>query len=73
MYLLTFVREVAMIDIIEEDKFSNSFSEKYIDELNKHFNFVLPIRYNSDFEKLSKTEFTFFDKIKERLEKMEYR
>lgn len=73
MYLLTFVREIAMIDIIEEDKFSNSFSEKYIDELNRHFNFVLPIRYNSEFEKLSKTEFTFLEKIKGKLEEMEYR
>lgn len=73
MYLLTFVREVSMIEIIEEDKFSNKFCEKYQEELNKHFNFVLPIRYNCDFEKLSKTEFSFLNKIKGRLKEMEYR
>lgn len=56
LYMLVFAREVAMIDLIETRKFSREYMAKYGDELEKHFNFVLPIRYNIDFSKISKTE-----------------
>lgn len=72
MYLLTFVREIAMIDLIETKKFSEDFLLKYGEELEKHFNFVLPIRYNVDFEKISKEEIAFFEKIRKKLADISY-
>lgn len=56
LFMLVFAREVSMIDLIETKKFSREYLEKYGEHLEKHFNFVLPIRYNIDFSKISKTE-----------------
>ncbi len=73
LYMLCFAREVAMIDLIETKKFSKDFLAIYGEDLEKHFNFVLPIRYNIDFTKISKTEMGFFEKIRKRLSEVDYR
>ena len=73
LYMLCFAREVAMIDLIETKKFSKDFLEKYGEDLEKHFNFVLPIRYNVDFTKISKIEISFFEKLRKRLSEVAYR
>lgn len=73
MFLLVLAREVAMIELSEKNKFSREFLEKYWEELNKHFNFILPLWYNLDFSKLSKVELSFLEKIRKRLESVWYR
>ena len=73
LYMLLFAREVSMIDLIETRKFTREYMEKYGEELEKHFNFVLPIRYNIDFSKISKTEMVFFEKLRQRLSEVNYR
>jgi hypothetical protein len=62
-----------MIDMIESEKFSNNYIAKYNDELNKHFNFVIPIRYNLNFSKLSKKEIIFLSKIKNKLNSINFK
>jgi len=56
MYLLTYAREIAMIELADKNKFSKIFLDKYGVELEKHFNFHLPIAYHLDFSQLSKME-----------------
>lgn len=73
MYLLVLAREIAMIELSDKNKFSKPFIEKYWDELNKHFNFILPIAYHLDFSKLSKTELDFLENIRKKLQEINYR
>lgn len=73
MYMLLFAREVSMIDLIETRKFSKEYMENYGEELEKHFNFVLPIRYNLDFAKISQIEIQFIEKLRQRLAEISYK
>lgn len=73
MFLLVLVREIAMIELSDKDKFSIKFKEKYGEELNKHFNFILPLTYHIDLNSLSSVELSFLDKIKSKLQEIWYR
>ncbi len=73
MFLLVLVREIAMIELSDKNKFSNDFLEKYGDELNKYFNFILPLTYPVNVSKLSITELNFLEKIRKQLHKISYR
>jgi len=73
MFLLSYVREIAMIEMSDKDKFSKTFLTKYWNDISKHFNFILPISYNLDFEKLSKEELVFFESIRQKLSTVSYR
>jgi len=73
MFLLSYVREIAMIEMSDKDKFSKAFLTKYWNDISKHFNFILPITYNLDFEKLSKEELVFFESIRQKLVDIWYR
>jgi len=56
MFLLTYAREIAMIELADKKKFSAPFLAKYGEEISKHFNFILPIAYHIDFSQISKIE-----------------
>ncbi|USN58219.1 MAG: hypothetical protein H6767_08080 [Candidatus Peribacteria bacterium] len=73
MYLLVLAREVVMIELSDKNKFSEAFLRKYGEELQKHFNFILPLSYHIDFSKLSSTEIAFLEQIGNRLREIEYR
>lgn len=73
MFLLVLAREVAMIELSDKEKFSREFIEKYWEELNKHFNFILPLWYHLDLSKLSKIELAFFEEIRIKLKNIWYR
>ena len=73
MYLLAYVREVVMIELADKKKFSAKFLEKYWEEIDKHFNFILPITYNVDFSFLSKMELSLLEELREKLESVHYR
>ncbi len=73
MYLLTYAREVAMIELADKEKFSAKFLEKYWEEIYKHFNFILPIAYHLDFSSLSKIELWLLEELREKLTSIEYR
>ena len=73
IYLLSYAREVAMIELSEKKKFSKSFLEKYGEELEKHFNFILPIAYHLDFSKLNKIELNFLEELRKKLLTINYR
>lgn len=73
MYLLTYAREIAMIELADKKKFSPKFLEKYGEEIDKHFNFILPIAYHIDFSFLSKMELWLLEELREKLESIEYR
>jgi hypothetical protein len=70
MFLLVLAREIAMIELSDKDKFSKNFIEKYGEELNKHFNFILPLGYHLDLNKLSKIELSFLENIKIKLQEI---
>lgn len=72
MYLLTYAREIAMIELSDKNKFSQKFLEKYGEEMSKHFNFHLPIAYHIDFSQISKIELWLLERLRERLESIEY-
>ncbi len=73
MFLLTYVHEVSMIELLDHNKFSPEFIAKYWDEVKTHFNFILALRYNVCFEKISKTEINYLSKLKEKLKEIWYR
>jgi len=73
MYLLTYAREIAMIELADKNKFSKTFLDKYGVELEKHFNFHLPIAYHLDFSQLSKMEGDLIEKLRHKLEDAGYR
>ena len=73
MYLLTYAREIAMIELSDKKKFSSKFLEKYGVEIDKHFNFILPIAYHVDFSTLSKMEIGLLEELRQRLESAEYK
>lgn len=73
MFLLVLAREIAMIELSDKDKFSKTFIDKYWEELSKHFNFILPLGYHLDINKLSKVELIFLEDIKNKLKKIWYR
>jgi hypothetical protein len=73
MYLLAYVREVVMIELADKKKFSTGFLSKYGEEIDKHFNFILPIAYNVDFSYLSKMELSLLEELRIKLESLQYR
>lgn len=73
MFLLTYAREIAMIELSDKKKFSKEFLEKYGEELEKHFNFHLPIAYHLDFSTLSKMELWLLEQLRLSLDKVDYR
>lgn len=73
MYLLAYVREVVMIELADKKKFSPVFLEKYGEEIDKHFNFILPITYNVDFSFLWKMELSLLEELREKLASVHYR
>jgi len=73
MFLLVLAREVAMIELSEKEKFSKEFLEKYGEELEKHFNFILPLGYNLDISKLSQVEISFLESVRKKLKEIRYR
>lgn len=73
MYLLTYAREIAMIELADKKKFSKKFLEKYGEEIDKHFNFILPIAYHIDFSFLSKMEISLLEELRSKLASIEYR
>ena len=73
VYLLSYAREVAMIELSDKKKFSKTFLEKYGEELEKHFNFILPITYHLDFSKLNKIELSFIEELRKKLASIHYR
>jgi len=73
MFLLILAREVAMIELSEKEKFSKEFLEKYGEELEKHFNFILPLGYNLDISKLSQVEISFLESVRKKLKEIRYR
>ncbi|NDK09722.1 hypothetical protein GW846_03000 [Candidatus Gracilibacteria bacterium] len=73
MYLLTYAREIAMIELSDKNKFSKEFLAKYGEELQKHFNFILPISYHLDFSMLAKLELSLLEQLRVKLEEIDYR
>ena len=73
MFLLTYAREIAMIELADKKKFSPKFLEKYGEEIDKHFNFILPIAYHIDFSFLSKMETSLLEELRQKLEEIKYR
>jgi len=73
IYLLNYSREVAMIELSDKKKFSQSFLEKYGEELEKHFNFILPLAYHLDFSQLNKIELNFLEELRKKLTEIDYR
>lgn len=73
MYLLNYAREVAMIELSDKKKFSKEFLEKYGEELEKHFNFILPLAYHLDFSQLNKIELNFLEELRKKLAEIDYR
>lgn len=73
IYLLTYAREIAMIELSDKKKFSKGFLEKYGEELEKHFNFMLPLAYHMDFSQLNKRELSFLEELRKKLAEIEYR
>lgn len=73
MYLLTYAREIAMIELSDKNKFSQPFLSKYGEEIQKHFNFILPIAYHIDFSYLSKMEIGLLEQLRVKLQSIEYR
>jgi len=63
MLILTLVKETPFIEFIEEWVLSDNFMNKYWTDINKHFLYFLPIRYNVKISSISKTELTFFQDI----------
>ena len=72
MYILSYAREVAMIELSDKQKFSQNFLQKYGEEIQKHFNFILPLAYSLDFSKLSKIELELLEKLRKKLEEIQY-
>lgn len=73
MYLLTYAREIAMIELSDKKKFSQDFLKKYGEEMQKHFNFILPISYHVDFSFLWKIELWLLEELRLKLESIDYR
>jgi hypothetical protein len=73
MFLLTYAREIAMIELADKNKFSAPFLQKYGEEISKHFNFILPIAYHLDFSQFSKMELALLEQLREKLESIDYR
>ncbi len=73
MYLLTYAREIAMIELSDKKKFSKEFLEKYGEDLQKHFNFILPIAYHLDFSMLAKMELMLLEQLRVKLQGIDYR
>lgn len=73
IYLLTYAREIAMIELSDKKKFSKDFLAKYGEELEKHFNFMLPLAYHMDFSQLNKIELSFLEELRKKLAEIEYR
>jgi hypothetical protein len=73
MFLLTYAREIAMIELSDKQKFSKSFLSKYEEEIQKHFNFILPIRYHVDFSHVSKIELKLLEQLRLKLESIDFR
>lgn len=73
IFLLSYAREVAMIELFDKNKFSEEFLKKYSEEITKYFNFILPFRYNLDFWKISKLQLEFIEKIRKKLVSINYR
>jgi len=72
-FFLSFMREIAMIELSDKKKFSKSFLDSYGEEIEKHFQFIIPIRYNLDFSKISLTEVKFLNSIILKLKEIWYR
>ena len=72
MFLLTYAREIAMIELADKKKFSAPFLAKYGEEISKHFNFILPIAYHIDFSQISKIEMWLLEKLRAKLESIDY-
>lgn len=73
IFMLCFAREIAMIELFDKSKFSKEFLSKYGEEITKHFNFILPLAYNQDFSKISKTELVFLEELRKKLKSVSYR
>lgn len=72
-FLLSYLREIPMIELADKNKFSAGFLEEYWEEIEKHFNFIIPIRYNISINKLSTIELDFIKDITEKLNEVWYR
>lgn len=73
IFLLNYTREIPMIELSDKNKFSEKFLNKYWEEISKHFNFNLPIRYWLDFSKILKEEYSFFQTLRKKLQTISYR
>lgn len=71
-FLLSYIREVAMIELLDKDKFSEKFLEKYWESIKKYFNFVLPMTYIIDFSKLAKIEINLLQNLLDKLKSIWY-
>lgn len=73
MFLLSYAREIPMIELKEKEKFHKDFLEKYWEEIWKHFNFHLSVVYPLWFEKIWKDEQKFIEEIRKKLVEIKYR
>lgn len=73
MFLLSYTRSIAMIELSDKWKFSNGFLKKYGEEMDKYFNFILPIVYHIDFSLISWIELWFLEWLRSKLMSINYR
>jgi len=70
--VLSAVREVPFIEILDENKHSVEFIEQYWKEIQQNFLFSLPIRYDIPYQKLHTNEREFITEIGKRLKAIGY-
>jgi len=72
LYILAYIKEKALKDLSTGNQLSEDFLHTYKKDL-KLFNFLIPVRYNESFEKITHEEFRFLSKIQDILTKLHYR
>ncbi len=71
--LLTAVKEMPFIEILDEKRLSNSFMNTYWSEIEKHFLYFLPIRYDIPTSKLRDEEWKFLEEVGKKLISIGYK
>jgi len=65
--VLSAVRELPFIEILDEHKHSALFLEKYGEDIEKRFLYFLPIRYDVPYNKIHDEERKFLESLGKKL------
>ncbi len=71
--VLCIVKEMPFIEIMDENKHSEEFLLAYGEEINKHFLYFLPIRYDIPYNKMSDTERKLLSDLWKKLKSIGYK